>query len=330
MPPLLAAVFGLLVVLSEARQTQGRPLLAFAEAAWLDQDALGRLSEKEQPTLVIFHAYTKPSKSPVYRFLSRLGTSVKKRMPHVRLYSFDCFDKPLACADLGVVKYPSLMLFAHRARQLYRSTYSSRVFFKWLDDFANIHASPALSTYHLSLLLQRVRAGTSLPLVFFCGDASAPLFKQFDRLSQQRDREVYMYSSDDNLRRLMSCSDQELRFVSRETSDSMREDGKADSVERFVLSRRYPHVRTLDRQLLQESLAERQADAHLPGHPLPRAVPRSARRCRSQDEHHRLHAAGQLGQSETRPPGRQTPRGFGERQALSATAEDARGQAAEV
>lgn len=168
-------------------------------------------------------------------------------LPTTHLYMFDCFFKPMACADLGIKQYPTMILFAHRQRHVFRQPYHFDSTIEWLENNVFVHSQAIIDVSQVRRLLDKVEHRETSHFVFFCGGTHSARFKQFDLLSRERQQERYYYSADEQIWRLLNCTESETLYINK---DGVQRDGhlsgKSYSVERFVLSKRYPNVKILN------------------------------------------------------------------------------------
>ena len=154
---LLLAALLLLLAPASPRLAKRPSLLAFEGYSWLEVDGLARLQTQEQPAIVLFHAYTKPIKKPGFRYFSRLPREVGAILPDIRLYTFDCFAKPTACADLNIKQYPTMMLFANRQRHVFRGPYDFDDTEAWLEANVAVHSQAILDEAQVRRLLEKAK-----------------------------------------------------------------------------------------------------------------------------------------------------------------------------
>ena len=198
------------------------------------------------PCLVLFHSYRGIHQDPSFTSYAKAPKYVKKYLPKVALFAFDCFAKPLACADLGVQRYPTLMLFANNNKYVFNPPYEFSVLQEWLDSILFVKAFELTSSDQIETLKSSQKA---LPALLFCGTPSHPHFRPFDQLSKSRaHREEYYYVSNPELHISLNCTLGDTLYLS---PDKMQKTNiypshKPYSLLRFLLSSRYPKVRLLN------------------------------------------------------------------------------------
>lgn len=233
--------------LVHTKATRQKALLEMPGYELITKSQYKQLAESEEPALLLFHAYAKPSKVPAFRFLSELPSTIKKKVPIVKLLFFDCVKDVEVCAELNISKYPTVILFANKNKYRYSGRYSWKPFAEWLKELLIISSREVRNMYEFNFFIKRFTNSEKKPVVFFCGSSSHVSFKSFELLSKNRKEEQYMFSEDPAVMAKLHCTLGDTLFLKStgEVIKNQHHSNKPYSLERFVLSNRYPRVSLL-------------------------------------------------------------------------------------
>lgn len=257
----LVVWIGLILPIKIACRSSARiKLYQFPGYEQLTEQGIIEEIETEDPALILFHSYTRPTKSSGFKFFKALPGYVEKKTPGIKLRTFDCMESAKICADLNLVSYPTMVLFANNNKYRYSGNYTARVMIEWLNELLFISSRQVKSVYELEFFLNRARTSSMKPTVTFCGDSSHPAFKSFEDLSKHRTDERYIYTIARPVMHSLNCTEGDILFidVNGDITKNSHYSNKPYNVERFVLSLRYPHVNLLSLYHYSEFLDESQ------------------------------------------------------------------------
>jgi len=208
-----------------------------------------------KPSIVLFHSYRGKPSGPTYKSCAEIPKHMKGYLPKVALYTFDCFPKPLACADQGIQRYPTMMLFANKNKYVFNPPYNHDALKEWLDNLLFVIASEVTTKRSLQKLLDRESLKNNklvkqLPIFFFCGSPSHAQFRPFDKLSKSRyEKENYYYVSNSELYPSLNCTLGDTLYLAPFSSTVVKNTNLSNrpySLLRFLLSNKYPRVHLLN------------------------------------------------------------------------------------
>lgn len=236
----------LLWVVYSARSKQ-RTLYKIPGYEVIDRVTYKRLTESEEPSLVLFHAYDKVSSTPAFKFFAGLSNQMHKKMPSVSLHVFDCIREVEVCAELNIPKYPTAVLFANKNKYRFAGRHSWKSFAGWMKKLLVISSRQVRNMYEFKFFMKKFTKKERKPVIFFCGSSSHFSFKAFEVLSKNRKTEQYMFSESPEVMSKLNCTTGDTLFL--EGGEDIRKNhhhsNKPYSLERFVLSNLYPNVSLL-------------------------------------------------------------------------------------
>lgn len=214
----------------------------------LVMEDLRNLSSSPRPMIVVFHSYTRTSKSKLLPFFKKLPQTLSKYSSQVTLHSFNCIKASYACAEQGLEKYPTLMLFSRGSKFIFKPPYLSPRLKKWINDHLFINSKEIVTESAARSVLAAVKSRETLSVVFFCGDIAHPIFPAFESVSKSRkNKEWYLYSSSQEVYRVMGCSLGDTLFVdNRGIKMNKFHTNKPFSLLRFIFAFKYRLIRLLN------------------------------------------------------------------------------------